>query len=104
MAVDVRKYSYRVIWSQDDEEHVGLCSEFPSLSHLAPDQLEALQGIHDLVESVCADMEAAGDPLPEPLAMKATFDLHNGSSSSRSVVRVRCVECGRIWTEHQDVT
>ena len=29
------KYTYRVTWSEDDEEYVGLCTEFPSLSWLA---------------------------------------------------------------------
>lgn len=28
-------YTYRVQWSEDDEEYVGLCAEFPSLSWLA---------------------------------------------------------------------
>jgi hypothetical protein len=26
------QYSYRVIWSAEDNEFVGLCTEFPSLS------------------------------------------------------------------------
>jgi hypothetical protein len=25
-------YSYRVIWSEEDKEYVGLCAEFPTLS------------------------------------------------------------------------
>ena len=28
------RYAYRVLWSEEDEEFVGLCSEFASLSHL----------------------------------------------------------------------
>jgi len=28
-------YTYRVIWSEEDQEHIALCSEFPSLSWLA---------------------------------------------------------------------
>ena len=28
-------YTYRVTWSEEDQEHVGLCAEFPSLSYLA---------------------------------------------------------------------
>ena len=39
MAVDDR-YTYRVTWSAEDQEHVGLCAEFPSLSWLAPTQQE----------------------------------------------------------------
>jgi hypothetical protein len=26
-------YAYRVVWSEEDQEHVALCSEFPSLVH-----------------------------------------------------------------------
>jgi len=29
------RYTYRVIWSEEDCEHVGLCAEFPSLSWMA---------------------------------------------------------------------
>ena len=31
-------YSYRVQWSEEDREFVGLCTEFPSLSWLAESQ------------------------------------------------------------------
>ena len=39
------KYTYRVMWSEEDGEYVGLCAEFPSLSWLAKTQKEALAGI-----------------------------------------------------------
>ena len=29
------QFTYRVTWSAEDSEHVGLCAEFPSLSWLA---------------------------------------------------------------------
>ena len=29
------RYTYRITWSEDDREFVGLCLEFPSLSWLA---------------------------------------------------------------------
>ncbi len=29
-----KQYAYRVIWSEEDQEFVGLCAEFPSLSWL----------------------------------------------------------------------
>ncbi len=37
-------YTYRVTWSAEDEEFVGLCAEFPSLSWLAGSRDEALGG------------------------------------------------------------
>ena len=35
MAIKNDHYTYRVTWSADDNEYVGLCAEFPSLSWLA---------------------------------------------------------------------
>jgi predicted HicB family RNase H-like nuclease len=61
-------YTYRVTWSPDDGEHVGLCSEFPSLSWLARSPETALKGIRKLVVEVIAEMEASGETIPEPLA------------------------------------
>ncbi len=73
-------YTYRVTWSAEDEEFVGLCIEFPSLSWLAPTQEEAFTGIRQLVAECVADMEANGETPPEPLADRAY--------SGRFVVRV----------------
>lgn len=66
--IDHKHYAYRVIWSQDDEEYVGLCAEFPSLSFLAPEQTTALEGITETVGEVLTDMLASGEELPEPLS------------------------------------
>ena len=63
-------YTYRVTWSEEDGEYVGLCAEFQSLSWLAPDPEAALQGIRQVVADVVADLEASGEPVPEPLALK----------------------------------
>lgn len=49
--------TYKVIWSEEDKEFVGLCEEFPSLSWLADTQDEALQGIKKLVEEAILDKE-----------------------------------------------
>jgi predicted HicB family RNase H-like nuclease len=64
------RYTYRVTWSPEDGEHVGLCSEFPSLSWLARSPDAALKGIRNIVTQVVADMERAHEPIPEPLAAK----------------------------------
>ncbi len=61
-------YTYRITWSAEDNEHVGLCAEFPSLSWLAPSPDEALSGIQRLVRECVWDMRAAGEPVPAPLA------------------------------------
>ena len=63
-------YTYRVTWSPEDNEHIGLCTEFPSLSWLAPTIEEALKGIQQMVRDVVIDMENNGEPIPQPLAEK----------------------------------
>jgi predicted HicB family RNase H-like nuclease len=63
-------YTYRVTWSPKDSEHVGLCTEFPSLSWLAPTPEAALLGIRQVVTEAVADMKASGEPIPKPLAEK----------------------------------
>lgn len=63
-------YTYRITWSMEDNEYVGLCSEFPGLSWLAADQDSALLGIKKLVADVVTDMRANNEVVPEPLATK----------------------------------
>ena len=64
------RYSYRVIWSEADQEHVGLCTEFPSLSWLAETPEKALRGIRKLVSDVVEDMRDNGETPPEPLSTR----------------------------------
>jgi predicted HicB family RNase H-like nuclease len=63
-------YTYRVTWSQEDSEYLGLCLEFPSLSWLAGTPEKALSGIRKTVADVIADMQSNGEPIPQPLAEK----------------------------------
>lgn len=74
------RYTYRVTWSDDDAEHVGLCAEFPSLSWLAPTPEGALRGIRKVVADVVRDLQAEAEVVPEPLATR--------HYSGRFVVRV----------------
>ena len=68
--MNINHYTYRVTWSQEDSEHMGLCAELPSLSWLAPTPEKALAGIRRVVSEVVADMQAAGESIPEALAEK----------------------------------
>ena len=74
------RYTYRVTWSEEDEEHVGLCAEFPSLSWLAGTPEAALKGIRKVVAGVVADMKKNKEPVPEPIASR--------NYSGRFLVRV----------------
>ena len=64
------KYSYRVIWSEEDQEFVGLCAEFPSLSWLSKSQDAAFKGIRKLVVEALNEMENRHEVIPEPIAVK----------------------------------
>ena len=70
MALQNDRYTYRVTWSDDDNEYVGLCAEFPSLSWLAGNPETALKGMRKLVEDVLIDMQKEGETIPEPIACK----------------------------------
>ena len=73
-------YTYRVTWSTEDDEYVGLCAEFSSLSWLSPTPEEAFAGIRQLVAECVGDMRDSGETVPEPLADR--------SYSGKFIVRV----------------
>jgi predicted HicB family RNase H-like nuclease len=64
-------YTYRVTWSPEDQEYIGLCAEFASLSWLAKTPEKALKGIQKVVAEVVADLQASGEPVPVALAEKS---------------------------------
>lgn len=64
------RYTYRVTWSLEDGEYIGLCAEFASLSWLASNPEAALQGIRQVVADVVTDLQKNGEPVPESLATK----------------------------------
>ena len=70
MVLEADKYTYRVMWSEEDQEYVGLCSEFPSLSWLKTSPEAALKGVRALVKSTVKDMMGNGEQVPKPIAIK----------------------------------
>jgi len=70
MAMKSDRYTYRVTWSEDDREYVGLCAEFPGLSWLASTPEGALKGVRKVLEEVVKDMRETGEPVPEPIASR----------------------------------
>ncbi|MBE0711098.1 MAG: type II toxin-antitoxin system HicB family antitoxin [Candidatus Aminicenantes bacterium] len=80
MSLQNDRYTYRITWSEDDQEYVGLCVEFPSLSWLAESPEAALQGIRKIVNDAVTDMRDNGETVPPPLSGK--------SFSGRFIVRL----------------
>ena len=102
-------YTYRVTWSGEDKEYVGLCAEFPSLSWLAGTQEEALRGIRKVVAESIADMKSNGEPIPESIAAKrysgiftvrVTPDVHRllAIQAAESKVSINRYVCGKLTT------
>jgi predicted HicB family RNase H-like nuclease len=71
MAKFLDRYTYRVTWSEGDQEYVGLCAEFPSLSWLESTPEKALSGIRKLVKDCVLDMQSNNEEVPEPLSTKS---------------------------------
>jgi len=61
MKKEVDRYTYRITWSEEDQEHVGLCAEFPGLSWLDSSPEKALAGIRKLVNNVLTDITKSGE-------------------------------------------
>ena len=57
-------YTYKIEWSPEDNEYVGTCLEFPSLSWLSPNAAKAMSGIEALVSDVVKDLVQSGEPVP----------------------------------------
>jgi predicted HicB family RNase H-like nuclease len=70
MVHDVDKYTYRVMWSDEDGEFVGLCAELPSLSWLAGSPDAALKGIRIVVRKCVKDIAGSGKDVPAPISSK----------------------------------
>ena len=45
-------HKVKAIWSEEDQEFIGLCDNFPSLSFMSPSHVEALEGIIKLVREI----------------------------------------------------
>ena len=70
MVPEVDKFTYRVMWSEEDQEFVGLCAEFPSLSWLKPNPEAALKGMRMLVKATVRDMVKNSESIPKPISAK----------------------------------
>ena len=90
-------YTYRVTWSPEDSEYVATCAEFPSLSWLDRDPIEAMRGVRTLVADAVRDMEASGEPVPVPLAerpysgrfqVRTTPEVHRRLATEAAEARV----------------
>ena len=64
-------YTYRITWSNEDGEYVGLCAEFSSVSWLDKTPEAALKGIRKLVKEAVSDMKSNNENVPQALALQS---------------------------------
>ncbi|HUG99621.1 MAG TPA: type II toxin-antitoxin system HicB family antitoxin [Gammaproteobacteria bacterium] len=64
------QYTFRVSWSEEDQEYVATCTEFPGLSWLDASPETAISGIRKVVGQCIRDMERADEPIPEPYSAR----------------------------------
>ena len=89
------RYSYRVSWSPEDDEFVGTCVEFPSLSWLAPTQEGALLGVRAVVDEVVRDLLENGEQVAAPLSARTysgKFNLRVGERLHRQLATAAAEE------------
>ncbi|HZM77665.1 MAG TPA: toxin-antitoxin system HicB family antitoxin [Candidatus Limnocylindrales bacterium] len=99
---EVSHFTYRVTWSAEDGEFLATCAEFPSLSWLASSQIEALQGLENLLHEVLADMEEQGEQVPQPFADRSysgKFNVRVGESLHRELA-IRASEDGMSLNQY----
>ena len=90
-------YTYRVTWSEEDNEYVGLCVEFPSLSWLSKTPESALKGIRNVVSEIVMDMKKHMEDVPQPIANKNYSGLGSREPrSSKSLIRQVRVAPGSV--------
>lgn len=70
MVKEADRYLYRVTWSEEDQEYVGLCAEFPGLSWLEKTPEKSLQGIRRLVNESVTDLKRNKEPVPDPISTR----------------------------------
>jgi hypothetical protein len=64
------KYTYRVLWSEEHQRYVGVCTEFPGLSCQAETPSAALAGISARVADELEGKWKAGEDPPVQIAIR----------------------------------
>jgi len=65
------RYTYRVTWSEEDSEYIGLCAEFPSLNWLDESPEKSLLGIRRLVKDAVEDLKRNEELIPQALSTRS---------------------------------
>jgi hypothetical protein len=78
-----RRYTYEVKWSEEDQEFVGICLEYPGSSWLEPNRDAAVLGISLLIVEIMIMEFGESKPIREPLnKQERTFKYVSNSKSN----------------------
>jgi predicted HicB family RNase H-like nuclease len=70
MMHEVKKYTYRIEWSEEDQVHLARCLEFPSLITHGKTPEKALKEIELVVAESIKWIEEEKGTVPEPLGTR----------------------------------
>lgn len=70
MKYDIKKYTYRLEWSEADNAHIARCLEFPSLAAHGKTPEKALKEIEIVVAESVKWIEEENGVVPEPLGSR----------------------------------
>lgn len=66
----MHKYSFRVVWSDEDNAYVATCPELPGVSALGASEDEALREAKVAMELYIEDVLESGEALPAPQTVR----------------------------------
>jgi predicted RNase H-like HicB family nuclease len=70
MKHEVKKYTFRIEWSEEDNAHIAKCAEFPSLAAHGKTPEKALKEIEFVVSESIKWIEEENGVVPEPLSIR----------------------------------
>jgi predicted RNase H-like HicB family nuclease len=70
MKHDIKKYTYRIEWSEEDQVHIARCLEFPSLAAHGKTPEKALKEIETVVAASVLWIEEENGVVPEPIGAR----------------------------------
>ncbi len=66
----VKKYTYRVVWSEEDQLHIARCLELSSIAAHGKSANDALLELEKVVYETLKWMQEDGEELPKPLSTR----------------------------------
>lgn len=66
----VKKYTYRVVWSEEDQLHIARCIELSNIAAHGETAKDALVELEKVVSETLQWMQEDGEEIPKPLSTR----------------------------------